>query len=57
FPPEPLTSALARDIADGACKKMTKNKIEEGGCAVCGELVPIEELSRLKAIKNHLHVL
>jgi len=36
---------------------MIKNKIEEGGCAVCGELVPIEELSRLKAIKNHLHVL
>ena len=57
FPPEPLTSAFARNIVDGACKKMTKNKIEEGGCAVCGELVPIGELSRLKAIKNHLHIL
>jgi hypothetical protein len=57
FPPAPLTAALAGEIVAGACRRMSRSKIEEGGCAVCGELVPIEQLSRLKAIKNHLHVL
>jgi hypothetical protein len=59
FPPVPLTAALAGEIVAGACQRMSRSKIEEGGCAVCGELVPIEQLSihRLKAINNHLHVL
>ena len=32
-------------------------KYLQGGCAVCGELKPIRELSRLKGIKNILSVL
>jgi hypothetical protein len=57
FPPEPLTERLAQEIVAGACNKMSIPNLEEGGCAVCGELVPVGQLSRLKAIKNHLHVL
>jgi hypothetical protein len=36
---------------------MQPKYLQEGGCAVCGELKPIRELSRLKGIKNILSVL
>jgi hypothetical protein len=57
FPPEPLNDDLSHSIATGACKRMRIDKIEEAGCAVCGSLAPIETLSRLKSIKNLLHIL
>ena len=57
FPPSPLSSALRDTIITSACKKMSPDKFEEGGCAVCGELKPSHELSRLKSIKNQLQVL
>jgi hypothetical protein len=31
--------------------------MEEAGCAVCGQLVPVSRLTRLKGVKNMLHVL
>jgi len=31
--------------------------MEEGGCAVCGQLTQTTQLTRLKTIKNHLHIL
>lgn len=31
--------------------------MEEAGCAVCGQLTPVSQLTRLKAIKNLLHIL
>ena len=36
---------------------MQPKYLQEGGCAVCGELKPVRELSRLKGIKNLLTVL
>ena len=39
------------------CKKMNKSNIEEAGCAVCGELTPVKNLSRVKNIKKLLHIL
>ena len=57
FPPEPLDHSLRDKIVSSACKKMSPASFEEGGCAVCGELKPSRELSRLKSIKNQLHVL
>ena len=38
-------------------KKMNKSNIEEAGCAVCGELTPVRNLSWVKNIKNMLHIL
>jgi hypothetical protein len=57
FPPNPLDKIQAHTIMSAACKKMLPENIEEGGCAVCGELYPIKNLSRLKNIKNLLHIL
>ena len=31
--------------------------IEEAGCAVCGELKPLQKMSHLKSIKNYLGIL
>ena len=36
---------------------MSPDALEEAGCAVCGQLVPVAQLTRLKAIKNLLHML
>ena len=36
---------------------MDPKNIEEAGCAVCGLLKPSCELSRLKNVKNFLHIL
>src|SRR6266511_3706771 len=36
---------------------MKSQNISETGCAVCGELKPLHRMSRLKAIKQQLHVL
>ena len=57
FPPEPADASLTNTILSKACKKMQPKYIQEGGCAVCGELKPDRELSRLKGIKNMLSVL
>ncbi|KIL57946.1 hypothetical protein M378DRAFT_15905 [Amanita muscaria Koide BX008] len=57
FPPQPLTRSLAHTIVTSACKKMGKKNIEEAGCAVCGQLTPLKHLSKLKSVKNILHVL
>ena len=57
FPPEPADAILTNTILSKACEKMQPKYLQEGGCAVCGELKPIRELSRLKGIKNILSVL
>ena len=57
FPPDPADSNLIHTILTKICDKMQPKKLEEAGCAVCGELKPMQELSRLKGIKNLLSVL
>jgi hypothetical protein len=57
FPPDPVDNELCSKIIAGAVKKMDAKNIEEAGCAVCGLLKPSKELSRLKNVKNFLHVL
>ena len=57
FPPEPLNKELACMIVKSACDAMDSREIEEGGCAVCGQLVPLSTLSRLSAMSKYLHVL
>jgi hypothetical protein len=57
FPPEPMTSGKVQKIIQSACTSMQATCIEESGCAVCGQLTLSTNLSRLSAMKNHLHVL
>ena len=57
FPPLPLTKELSETIIWKWCKETKPSSLEESGCAVCGELVPILQLSHLKAIKKMLGIL
>ena len=57
FPPEPADTELTRAILSKVCKKMYPKAIEEAGCAVCGELKPLQKMSRLKSVKNYLKIL
>ena len=57
FPPNPASDNLECLILTNACKKMQPDHFTEAGCAVCGELKPIRTMSRLKSMKNYLHIL
>ena len=57
FPPPPLTQELNEKIISEFCADSTPDKFQEAGCAVCGQLTPISDLSRLKHMKGMLGVL
>jgi hypothetical protein len=57
FPPVALTKDLSETIIADWCKNSKLSSLEEAGCAVCGELVPIIQLSDLKPVKTMLGVL
>ena len=57
FPPSPVSQIQSHQIIQSACMSMDKRFIEEGGCAVCGQLTCLTELSQLSAIRNLLEVL
>ena len=57
FPPKPVDNNLSHKIVSDFCKNLTPDALEEAGCAVCGQLVPVTQLTRLKAVKNLLHML
>ena len=57
FPPTPLDNELSQKIIYDFCEDSSPSAIEEAGCAVCGQLVPVSQLTRLKGVKNLLHVL
>jgi hypothetical protein len=57
FPPAPLDKNLRKLITETACNRMKAQDISEAGCAVCGELLPLGGMSRLKAVKQQLHIL
>jgi hypothetical protein len=57
FPPAPLDENLSNVIIEQACNRMEAQNINEAGCAVCGELKPLHNMSRLKAVKQQLHIL
>ena len=57
FPPTPVDNELSQRIINDFCVDSLPSAIEEAGCAVCGQLVPVSQLTRLKGVKNMLHVL
>jgi hypothetical protein len=57
FPPPPVDNDLSQKIINDFCIDSSPSAMEEAGCAVCGQLVPVSQLTRLKGVKNLLHVL
>ncbi len=57
FPPAPLDKNLSNVIIGQACSRMNAHSISKTGCAVCGELKPVCHTSRLKSVKQQLHIL
>jgi uncharacterized protein DUF6570/helitron helicase-like protein/PIF1-like helicase len=57
FPPSPVDDELSQRIINDFCKDSLPSVIEEAGCAVCGQLVSVSQLTRVKGVKNLLHVL
>lgn len=57
FPPPPLTQNHINKIINDWCADSDPALFEEAGCCVCGQLTPITQLSSIKHVKNHLHVL
>ena len=57
FPPAPLDKCLSDIIIEQACNRMKVQNIGETGCAVCGELKPLQNMTRLKAVKQQLRIL
>ena len=45
------------DIAREFCIDSSHDKLQEAGCAVCGQLTPIMKLTKLKSMKQCLNVL
>lgn len=49
FPPASPSSDLRQDIIQRCCRRFRLDLIEEGGCAVCGQLVLSKSLVCLKS--------
>ena len=39
------------------CFNSSPDKMEEAGCAICGQLTPSSKLTRLKSVKQYLRIL
>jgi PIF1-like helicase/Helitron helicase-like domain at N-terminus len=57
FPPSPVDNNLSQKIITEFCASSSPSMLDESGCAVCGKLYPLKQLTRLKAIKNLLGIL
>ena len=57
FPPAPLTVQLKETVVRGFCEDTDLAKLQERGCAVCGTLTPLTELTSLKDIPYDLKCL
>ena len=57
FPPTPVNNELSQNIIGDFCADSSLSVLNESGCAVCGRLYSLKQLTRLKAVKNLLAVL
>ncbi|KAJ7019610.1 hypothetical protein C8F04DRAFT_975459 [Mycena alexandri] len=57
FPPKPPSKKLLCKIARGFCEEMDPAVFEEAGCAVCGQLTTLRELTPLASIPYSLDLL
>lgn len=47
FPPKPPSEALMRQVINEYCRDIEPDRIKESGCAVCGQLTPLYDLTKL----------
>jgi hypothetical protein len=57
FPPEPPSEDLREAIARGWCENTSPEEFVEAGCAVCGQLTPVVQLSELSKVGCDLDIL
>ncbi|KAJ7848380.1 hypothetical protein B0H14DRAFT_2356817 [Mycena olivaceomarginata] len=57
FPPKPLTLKAAHRIITVHCKTVSPRAFREGGCAVCGNLIPLSMLTALDKYEGSLRLL
>ena len=57
FPPEKQTQLSVEKMVESWCNDASTTKLEEAGCAVCGQLSRMHELTPLSAMKNFLQPL
>ena len=57
FPPHPLSNKLAEQIINGFCADSEPIVFQEAGCAVCGHLYRISDLSPLDNHRDFLNIL
>ena len=57
FPPDPPSNTLVETIIEGFCTDTAPNKFIEGGCAVCGRLSCIHDMSLLKEGNYDLNII
>jgi len=57
FPPSPPSNNLQETVAREWCQDMSPDEFMEGGCAVCGQLTPVSQLSKLSESNCDLDIL
>jgi hypothetical protein len=57
FPPKPPSEDLQEAIARGWCENTSPEEFMEAGCAVCGQLTPVVQLSELSKVGCDLDIL
>jgi hypothetical protein len=57
FPPSPPSKKLQHAIISNFCKDTAPNMFTESGCAVCGKLTPMNELSKLSELDLDMSIL
>src|SRR6266478_5064490 len=57
FPPAPLDNKLAHQIIAGFCADTAPSEFIEAGCAICGRLNPLKNMSKLKDFTGNLNIL
>jgi len=57
FSPAPLNDKVTHQVIRNFCNDTQSELLQEAGCAVCGRLVSVIQMSKLSAVKNLLHIL
>ncbi|TFK62063.1 hypothetical protein BDN72DRAFT_746894, partial [Pluteus cervinus] len=55
YPPEPLSQSVVDGVIKRFCEDVSPTRVEEAGCAVCGELHLISEMQLRKHFQNHFN--
>ena len=57
FPPKPPSERLLHKILTGFIADTSPSNFIEAGCASCGQLIPIKQLTPIKSLKSSLELL